>query len=89
MTLTMPITRSMRSPARDSRRPYTTGTAPAGAAQPQSSQAQGKALKDLLWWITHDGQKYSEALDYAPLPSNVVTKVERIIKSMTYGGKKI
>ncbi len=53
------------------------------------SQAQGKALKDLLWWITHDGQKYSEALDYAPLPSNVVTKVERIIKSMTYGGKAL
>lgn len=50
------------------------------------TQAQAKALRDLLWWMTHDGQKYNEPLDYAKLPASVLPKVEKVIKSMTYGG---
>ncbi|WP_261664499.1 phosphate ABC transporter substrate-binding protein PstS [Deinococcus sp. Marseille-Q6407] len=53
------------------------------------SEAQGKNLKNLLWWMTHDGQKFNEGLDYARLPGNVMPKVEKIIKSMTYGGKSL
>lgn len=53
------------------------------------TQAQAKALKDLLWWMTHDGQKYNEPLDYAKLPASVLPKVEKVIKSMTYGGSAI
>ncbi|MFC6618078.1 phosphate ABC transporter substrate-binding protein PstS [Deinococcus radiophilus] len=53
------------------------------------TQAQGKALKSLLWWMTHDGQKYNEGLDYAKLPAGVMPKVEKVIKSMTYGGQAL
>ncbi|MDO4263943.1 MAG: phosphate ABC transporter substrate-binding protein PstS [Deinococcus sp.] len=53
------------------------------------TQAQAKNLKDLLWWMTHTGQKFNEGLDYAKLPASVMPKVEKVIKSMTYGGKAI
>ncbi|MFC6592509.1 hypothetical protein ACFP81_11220 [Deinococcus lacus] len=53
------------------------------------TQAQAKALRDLLWWMTHTGQKFNEGLDYAKLPANVLPKVEKQIKSMTYGGKAL
>jgi hypothetical protein len=39
----------------------------------------------MLWWMTHDGQQYSTALTYAPLPSGIVTKDESQINSMTCG----
>jgi phosphate transport system substrate-binding protein len=50
---------------------------------------QAKALVDLLWWVTHDGQKLAQPLDYAPLPDSAVKASEAIIKSMTYDGKPI
>lgn len=50
---------------------------------------RAKALVNLLWWITHNGQKYTEPLDYAPLPPEAVKKAEAIIKSITYNGKQI
>ncbi|ADY26821.1 phosphate ABC transporter, periplasmic phosphate-binding protein [Deinococcus proteolyticus MRP] len=53
------------------------------------TQAQAKNLKNLLWWMTHDGQKFNEGLDYAKLPAGVMPKVEKVIKSMTYGGQAI
>ncbi|HTW30591.1 MAG TPA: phosphate ABC transporter substrate-binding protein PstS [Candidatus Sulfotelmatobacter sp.] len=37
--------------------------------------AKGKILRDFLNWMVTDGQKMTEALDYAPLPANVVAKV--------------
>jgi phosphate transport system substrate-binding protein len=43
----------------------------------------------LLWWMTHEGQKYTEPLDYAPLSKRAVEKAERLIKSITYAGKPI
>ncbi|GHF93003.1 phosphate-binding protein [Deinococcus piscis] len=53
------------------------------------TEAQGKNLKNLLWWMTHDGQKFNEGLDYAKLPAGMMPKVEKVIKSMTYGGKAL
>jgi phosphate transport system substrate-binding protein len=49
------------------------------------SRDKAQALVDLLWWMTHDGQKYCEALNYAPITKSAVEKAERIIKSITYG----
>jgi phosphate transport system substrate-binding protein len=54
--------------------------------QKQSNADKGQALADLLWWMVHDGQNYSSALTYVPLPSSIVTKDEAQIKSMTCGG---
>jgi len=48
-----------------------------------------KALANLLWWMTHEGQKYAEPLHYAPLSKAAVGKAEKLIKSITYKEKAI
>src|SRR6266487_3705617 len=53
--------------------------------QNQSNTDKGKAVADMLWWVTHDGQQYATSLNYVPLPQTVVTKDEAKIKSMTCG----
>ncbi|MBD3343774.1 MAG: phosphate ABC transporter substrate-binding protein PstS [Chitinivibrionales bacterium] len=53
------------------------------------SKVKAKALVDLLWWMTHEGQKFTKALDYAPLPAKVVPAAEKLISSVTYGEQKI
>lgn len=50
---------------------------------------RAKQLVKLLWWMIHDGQNYTEPLDYAKLPSVAVKKAEAIIKSITYNGKPV
>ena len=54
--------------------------------QNQSNADKGQALVNLLWWMIHDGQQYSTALTYVPLPAPIVTKGEAQIKSMKCGG---
>jgi phosphate transport system substrate-binding protein len=51
--------------------------------------AKGEAIAKYLWWALHDGQKFAESLDYAPLPPKVVTQVEARLKELTAGGKKL
>lgn len=53
------------------------------------SEENAKALVNLIWWMTHDAQQYNEQLSYATLPPEAVKKVEVILKSVTYDGKKI
>ena len=53
--------------------------------QHQTNTDKGEALANMLWWMTHEGQQYSTALDYVPLPSTIVTKDEAQIKTMTCG----
>ena len=48
---------------------------------------KGKAVADFLWWAIHDGQKFAAALDYAPLPKDVLPKVEAKLKSLKAGGQ--
>jgi phosphate transport system substrate-binding protein len=55
----------------------------------QKDKAKGEALVRFLWWATHEGQKFAEPLDYAPLPLAVVKKVEATLKSMTVQGKPV
>ncbi|MBN2223361.1 MAG: phosphate ABC transporter substrate-binding protein PstS [Deltaproteobacteria bacterium] len=50
---------------------------------------EAKALVDLMWWMTHEGQAQCEPLHYAPIPKAAVEKTEKILKSITYGGKPI
>ncbi len=50
---------------------------------------KGEAIAKYIWWSLHDGQKFAESLDYAPLPSKVVTLVEQRLKELTAGGKKL
>lgn len=52
----------------------------------QIDPVKGKALAEFLWWATHDGQKYAPTLLYAPLPKNMVARIERSLKSITSKG---
>jgi phosphate transport system substrate-binding protein len=48
------------------------------------SEEKAKALVNLLWWMTHEGQKYTEPLEYASLSKKAVEKAEKLIKSISY-----
>ena len=53
--------------------------------QNQTNTDKGMAIANMLWWVIHDGQQYSTALGYVPLPQSVVTLSEAQIKSMKCG----
>ncbi|MCX8058480.1 MAG: phosphate ABC transporter substrate-binding protein PstS [Spirochaetes bacterium] len=50
---------------------------------------RAKALVSLLWWMTHDGQKFAPSLLYAPLPEKAISLIEKILKSVTFDGKPL
>src|SRR5690606_33974117 len=50
---------------------------------------KAQALVDFLWWAIHDGQKFCDALHYAPLPEGVVTKIEARLKTLKSSGKPL
>ena len=43
------------------------------------------ALVEMVWWMIHEGQEFTEPLHYAPLPAGVVRKAEAILASVTHG----
>ena len=53
------------------------------------SEEKAKELVKLLWWMTHEGQKYAEPLHYAPLSKRAVEKAEKLIKSISYKEKPL
>lgn len=53
------------------------------------SKDRAKALVNLIWWMSHEGQKINPTLLYAPIPSGAVKKAEAILKSVTYNGKPV
>jgi phosphate transport system substrate-binding protein len=53
--------------------------------QNQTNADRGRAVANLIWWMTHDGQQYSTALTYVPLPDAIVTRDEAQIKKMMCG----
>jgi len=53
------------------------------------SEADAKAVVDLVSWIIQDGQQYSEALEYAKLPEPVVKKSLDLLKTVTYKNKPL
>jgi phosphate transport system substrate-binding protein len=53
------------------------------------TQAKATALVQFLWWMVHDGQQVGPALEYAPLPSNVVSIDEASIQSITFNGQQL
>ena len=59
------------------------------AYKEQKNAVKGKALVDFLWWAIHDGSKYAKDLHYAPLPNEVVKKVEAKLNSITTDGKPL
>ncbi len=52
----------------------------------QTDGAKATALTRMLWWATHDGQTYHEALGYSPLPEPAIQADEaQIMKIMVDG----
>ncbi len=50
---------------------------------------QAKALVDMLWWMTHEGQVHMPPLHYAPLAGEAITAAENLINSITYNGRPV
>jgi phosphate transport system substrate-binding protein len=50
---------------------------------------KARALVDLLWWATHEGQDSNEALSYARLPESVVKLDEAKLRSIQCQGKPL
>jgi phosphate transport system substrate-binding protein len=42
-----------------------------------------------LWWMTHEGQKDCNPLNYAPLPPKAVAAAEAILKSVTFDNQPV
>jgi phosphate transport system substrate-binding protein len=53
------------------------------------SNAKATNMIKLISWMIHDGQKYSSALNYAPLSPAAVKVGDAILKSVTYNGKPV
>ncbi|HXZ69354.1 MAG TPA: phosphate ABC transporter substrate-binding protein PstS [Streptosporangiaceae bacterium] len=54
-----------------------------------TDMAKARALLEFVWWATHDGQQYNEALAYAKLPARVVQLEEQRLKSVTVNGQTV
>ena len=56
---------------------------------PTMTSVKAQSLVDFLWWVVHDGQTYSSALVYVPLPPSVVTLDEQGVRSITFNGQTL
>jgi len=48
------------------------------------NHVKGQAIVDFIKWAIHDGQSYTKDLLYAPLPSDVVSLIERKLQKVKY-----
>jgi phosphate transport system substrate-binding protein len=55
----------------------------------QTDATKAQTIVSFLWWGTHDGEQFATTLNYAPLPPEVVTKVEAKLKLINVGGKSV
>ena len=51
--------------------------------------SKAKDVVKLVNWMVHDGQQYTQPLNYAPLPTDVVKKAEDILKAVKFGDKPV
>jgi phosphate transport system substrate-binding protein len=51
-----------------------------------TDQAKATALTRMLWWTTHDGQKFNQDLAYATVPQALTRQSEDFIKQITVNG---
>ena len=55
----------------------------------QPDARKGEALAGFLWWATHDGQRYTSPLLYAPLPPRLVVRIEVSLRRITAEGRRL
>lgn len=54
----------------------------------QDDLAQCKAVAEMAWYVTHDGQQFAPELNYAQIPDKVVQRDEDFIRSMEANGTR-
>src|SRR5919197_566397 len=52
----------------------------------EPEQAKAVALTRLLWWATHEGQKFNKDLQYATVPNEITARSEQFIRQITVNG---
>jgi len=58
-------------------------------AYKKRSMEKPMEVAKLLWWMTHEAQRYTEPLYYGSLPEEAIGKAENIIKAIRYNGQPI
>jgi phosphate transport system substrate-binding protein len=53
----------------------------------QTDQAKATALTRMLWWATHEGQRFNPDLAYATVPSEITARSEAFIQQIVVEGK--
>lgn len=56
---------------------------------PGMTQNKAQALIDFLWWAVHDGQQFAPALEYVPLPDEIVEMNTEAIERITFQGRPL
>jgi phosphate ABC transporter phosphate-binding protein len=56
---------------------------------PGMDKNKATQLVQYLWYVVHGGQQLAPALEYAPLPTNVVQTDETTIRSLTFDGQQL
>lgn len=51
--------------------------------------AAAEPLAKFLWWAIHEGQKFSPQLHYAPLPAEVIARLEPKLKNLRSSGRAL
>ena len=59
------------------------------STDPSLDQAKAKSLIDFISWAIKEGQKFSEALGYVPLPDGVIKLDQETLKSLTFNGQAL
>jgi phosphate transport system substrate-binding protein len=54
-----------------------------------ADKPKGLALTRMLWWATHDAQKFNAELGYAPVPKEITPKSDAMIRQITVEGAPV
>ncbi|MDQ3702910.1 MAG: phosphate ABC transporter substrate-binding protein PstS, partial [Chloroflexota bacterium] len=52
-----------------------------------TDEAKAVALTRMLWWASHDAQRFNGDLGYAPLPAEIIRRGEEFIRGIQVNGK--
>jgi phosphate transport system substrate-binding protein len=55
----------------------------------EPDQARAVALTRMLWWATHDGQRFNTDLAYATVPEALTARSEQFIRQISVEGKPV
>lgn len=59
------------------------------AYRDMTDRAKGLALTRMLWWATHDAQRFNNDLTYATVPPEITQRSEAFIKQIAVNGQPI